>query len=327
MNMDAKTRKRYKEWRRRKIIKRLATLMILLGILIGGHLIFEYVHDWNNHLESTNEIYYEFPPLVTKPLTYDEVSFRVDSQNALLFNRTTGQVLFTHGADERVYPASLTKIMTVLLGIELAPAQTMIVNADFNQLLIAGATVAGFAPGETRTLSEVLHGAMLPSGADATATIAYNIAGSYEEFVLLMNQRATELGMDNTNFTNASGLHHPNHYTTANDMLILLEHALKNQQFRTVFTAQTYSFTYRTGELRNMISTMFANMDNYRFNGGQFLGGRTGFTNEAGRCLASLASNDTDEFLLITFGANPEFNGYRSHIDDARTIFEYFLRP
>jgi len=325
--METKTRKRYLAWRRRKIMKRIAVLMILLGISLGGHLTFEHVRGWNNHLESKNEDYYELPSAIAEPLTYDEVSFSMDSQNALLINLNTGQVLFTHGADERVYPASLTKIMTVLLGVELAQAQTMTVNADFNQLLIAGASVAGFSPGETRTLSEVLHGAMLPSGADATATIAYNIAGSYEEFVLLMNQRAAELGMNNTNFTNASGLHHPNHYTTANDMLILLEYALNNQQFRTVFTAQTYLFTYRTGELRTMISTMFANMTNYRFNGGRFLGGRTGFTSEAGRCLASLATDGSAEFLLITFGANPEFNGYRSHIDDARTIFEYFLQP
>ena len=322
--MDANTRKRYLTWQRRKIIKRLVVLVVLLGISIGGHFAFEQVREWNNEPELAIDDVILIP--VPDPLTYDEVEFSMNSQNALLLNLSNGRVLFEHGANERVYPASLTKIMTIILAIEQFSGQTMIVNADFDALLIAGASVAGFSPGEVRTLSEILHGAMLSSGADATATIAHNIAGSYEAFVALMNERARELGMSNTNFTNASGLHHPNHYTTTTDIAILLHHALENPIFREIFTAQHYSFTNWAGEYRVMQSTLFANMSNYRFSGGRIIGGRTGFTNEAGRCLASLATDGTDDYLLITLGANSAAGDF-PHITDALMIFEYFLRP
>jgi len=258
-------------------------------------------------------------------LAYYEVDFSIYSQQALLINLTTGEVMFAHDADVRVYPASLTKIMTVLVGLEQATSDTMIVKADFERILLDNASVAGFEYGETRTLMEVLHGAMLPSGADATATIAYNIADSYEGFVALMNEKARELGMDDTNFTNASGLHHDNHYTTAADMAILLRHALDNPRFREIFTARAYSFTTFYGEQRTMYSTLFANTWTTEFSGGEMIGGRTGFTNAAGRCLASLATNGVDDFILITFGADSYAADQTAHIADAFAIYDYFL--
>ncbi|MCL2560589.1 MAG: VanZ family protein [Turicibacter sp.] len=263
-------------------------------------------------------------PLATA-LSYQDVNFQLHSRQAFLLNLTTGELLFEHGADERVYPASLTKIMTVLLGIEQARGETMTVRADFNRLLLDNASVAGFEYGEERTLNEILHGAMLPSGADATATIAYNTSGSYEAFVALMNTRAQELGMSNTNFTNTSGLHHDHHYTTARDMAILLSYALENPHFRDIFTAREYTFITFWGEHRVMSSTLFTNMWTNEFTGGSIIGGRTGFTYAAGRCLASLATNGTDEFILISFGADAYAGESTAHILDAFTIYEYFL--
>jgi D-alanyl-D-alanine carboxypeptidase (penicillin-binding protein 5/6) len=257
-------------------------------------------------------------------LSYSEVSFDMYSQHALLINLTTGEVMFEHDASARVYPASLTKIMTVLVGLEQAESDTMIVRADFERLMLDNASIAGFEYGEERTLMEVLHGAMLPSGADATATIAHNIAGSYEAFVELMNERARTLGMHDTNFMNTSGLHDENHYTTAHDMAILLRYALDNPRFREIFTARSYSFTTFYGEQRTMDSTLFANMWTTEFTGGEIIGGRTGFTTEAGRCLASLATNGRSEFILITLGADPYAAGQTAHIFDAFTIYEYF---
>jgi len=259
------------------------------------------------------------------PLSYKDTNFNMYSNHALLINLTTGEIMFEHHADTRIYPASLTKIMTVLIGLEQAEHDTMIVQADFTRLMLDNASVTGFEYGEERTLMDVLHGAMLPSGADATATIAYNIAGSYEAFVMLMNERARALGMYHTNFTNTSGLHDENQYTTAYDMAILLRHALANPRFREIFTARLYPFTTAFGEQRVMHSTLFANLWTTEFAGGEIIGGRTGFTNEAGRCLASLATNGTDEFILITLGADPYAANQSAHIFDALTIYEYFL--
>jgi len=258
-------------------------------------------------------------------LTYQDVNFNMHSTHALLINLTAGEMIFEHHANTRVYPASLTKMMTVLIGIEQSRSDTMIVRADFTRIMLANASVAGFEYGEERTLMEILHGAMLPSGADATATIAYHVAGSYDAFVELMNERARELGMYHTNFTNTSGLHDENQYTTAYDMVILLKYALENPIFREVFTARNYAFTTFFGEQRVMNSTLFVNMWTTEFTGGEMMGGRTGFTNAAGRCLASLATNGTDEFILITFGADPYAANQIAHISDALMIYEYFL--
>ena len=257
-------------------------------------------------------------------LFYEDVSFEMFSSNALLINLTSGEVIFEHEANVRVYPASLTKLMTVLIGLEQATGDTMIVKADFEQLMLDNASIVGFAYGEERSLMEILHGAMLPSGADATATIAYNIAGSYEGFVELMNKRARELGMQQTNFTNASGLHNENHYSIANDMAILLRYALDNPIFREIFMTKEYPFMNYFGEQSVMKSTLFTNLWTTSFTGGEIIGGRTGFTSEAGRCLASLASNGEEEFILITFGADSNEDNQTTHIFDAFTIYEYF---
>ena len=259
-------------------------------------------------------------------LSYQDVDFNMYSTHVILINLTTGEVMFEHEANTRVYPASLTKMMTVLLGVEYAESETMTVNADFTRLMLDHASVAGFEYGEERTLTDVLHGAMLPSGADATATIAYNVAGSYEAFVDLMNEKASALGMENTHFINTSGLHDDNQYTTAYDLAILLRYALDQPRFREVFTAREYPFTTLFGEQRVMNSTLFANLWTTEFAGGEVIGGRTGFTLEAGRCLASLATNGTDEFILITLGADQDAAHHIAHISDAFTIYEYFLR-
>jgi len=254
-------------------------------------------------------------------LNRSDTNLRIESEYVLLVNLTTGEVLFEHLADEQAYPASLTKMMTILIAIESAEGDGITVRANFDELHLANATVAGFEYGEVRTLSEILHGAMLPSGADATATIAYHVSGSYEDFTAVMNARAAEIGMANTNFTNASGLHDPNQYTTAYDMAIFLSYALENPLFRDVFTARTYTISTNSGDVRQLHSTLFSRMDSATFNGGEILGGKDGYTPQAGMCLASLATDGDHEFALITLGGRSP----GAHLTDAVAIYEYFL--
>ena len=256
-----------------------------------------------------------------------DTDLEIASRNALLLNLDTGEILFNHNGEQRVYPASVTKIMTVLLGIKYGESGDMIdIHADFEALMNSGAALAGFVDGETRTFSEVLHGSMLASGADATTSLAYYISGSYEEFVDLMNETATRLGMVNTHFMNASGLHHENHYTTAYDIALLLDYALNYPEFRQIFATATYSFTDFFGQQQEIQSTMQRNMESLFFNGGHILGGKTGYTTPAGLCLASLATDGEHEFALITFGASRD-DGENLHISDAFSIYEYFFQP
>ena len=297
----------------------LITLCLLL--LVVSALSFWYLISFANQRVTLSENFTN-----ENTLSYRDVNFNMYSTNALLINLTTGEMMFERGANARVYPASLTKMMTVLIGIEQIHSDTMIVRADFTRLMLANASVVGFEYGEERTSMEVLHGAMLSSGADATATIAYHVAGSYDAFVKLMNARARELGMYQTNFVNTSGLHDEDQYTTAYDIAILLRYALGNPRFREVFTTRDYPFITLFGEQRIMSSTLFANMWTTEFMGGEVIGGRTGFTNAAGRCLASLATNGVDEFILITFGADRYAANQAAHIFDALMIYEYFLK-
>ena len=254
-------------------------------------------------------------------LASHEVSLELDSAHVLLINLTTHDVVFAQNSNERAYPASLTKIMTVLLGIEHTTNDELTVFADFNQLFIEGAAMAGFSYGETRTLEEVLHGMMLPSGADATTTLAYHVSGTYEAFVALMNEKAREIGMENTHFMNASGLHHPAHYSTAMDLAILFRYALQYEQFREIIMTPAYDITLEDGREHTMLNTMHALMFDTAFSGGEILGGKDGYTHEASWCLASFATDGADEYMLITLDAK----SLHGHIFDAFDAYEYFF--
>ena len=260
-------------------------------------------------------------------LGYDDVGFEMYSEYALLINLSSGEVLFDHQADVRTYPASVTKMMTVLVGLEHGNMDDeVVVEADFEGLFFSQAAQAGFEYGEVRTFSEIIHGVLLPSGGDATEALANHIAGSYEDFVGLMNIKALELGMFDTHFVTATGLHDDNHYTTAYDIAILMEYGFQNPVFREMFVREAYELEEPNLFGYVMYSTFNLFAPTTVFDGGEILGGRTGFTIPAGRCLASLATNGEDEFILITFGAMLE-DGDDSilHILDALTIYEYFL--
>jgi len=319
--------------RRKKERRYLTPLLFILNLFLWGSVI----HLWRQDVDAPPQSM-DSPaapvidiPEATVPasfnsfttLTFNDVNLQLNSTHALLINLDTHEILFDHRGSERVYPASVTKIMTVLVGLEHASADELVVYADFDALLLENAAVVGFTLGEVRTLSEVLHGTMLSSGADATTTLAYHVAGSYPAFVDLMNDTASRLGMDDTHFMNASGLHHYNHYTTAYDIAILLEYALNHMYFREIFTRETYPFMNSEGHEQFMYSTMFLNMATPSFNGGEILGGKTGYTTPAGLCLASIATNGTNEFALITFGAPS--SGYVGHISDAFAVYEYFF--
>ena len=137
------------------------------------------------------------------------------SRHAILLDAQSGRVLAQKRADERTAPASLTKMMTVLLAIETEPdldKQVTLPEDIFPALQTEKASMAGFVPDETVTVRDLLYGAMLPSGAECCEALAQLVSGSEENFAALMNQKAAELGMKNTHFTNATGLTDTEHY-------------------------------------------------------------------------------------------------------------------
>ena len=168
------------------------------------------------------------------------------SEYIYIYDLTNDRLVYSRKGDDQFYPASLTKMMTLIVGIENIPDvnQTMVLTSDiFDGLIEAQASRAGFGIDDTVSMLDLFYGIMLPSGAECTRAIAKTVAGSEEAYVELMNQKAQELGMEHTHFVNTSGLHDENHYSTPHDMAILLKYCLQNELFNTIFTL--YFFTHR----------------------------------------------------------------------------------
>ena len=226
------------------------------------------------------------------------------SRHAILLDTQSGRVLAQKRADERTAPASLTKMMTILLAIEAEQdldKQVTLPEDIFPALQTEKASMAGFVPGETVTVRDLLYGAMLPSGAECCEALARLVSGSEENFAALMNQKAAELGMKNTHFTNATGLTDAEHYSSAADMAKLLQAALRNTTFRMIFTTEHYTTTATAQhpEGISLTSTLLGKLDGTELPAGaQIEGGKTGYTAAAGLCLASLATVNRKEYIL-----------------------------
>lgn len=247
------------------------------------------------------------------------------SPRVALLDRSSGRFLAGQAMQEQAPPASLTKIMTVLLAIESLPDldQMVTVPAEiFNDLWAENASLAGFSPSETVPLRDLLYGAMLPSGAECCLTLARQVSSSESAFVEQMNRRAKELGLENTRFANCTGLHDPDHYASAADLAQLLDAALNNEIFRQVFTSRSYttSPTAQHPQGFTMYSSMFALLDNLPGQGSELLGGKTGYTSQAGLCLASLMEVDGREYILVTTGAPGDHTTDPYHLLDALEV-------
>ncbi len=248
------------------------------------------------------------------------------SPYAVLVDLESGNVLAEQNSTERMYPASLTKIMTALIAIEETEdmEQTTTLPSDiFPSLYEENASLAGFQPGETVTWKDLLYGVMLPSGAECCLTFARQIAGSEGAFVDLMNKKAEELGMNDTHFSNATGLQDKKHYSTVRDIAVLLRYALENETFRQVFTARRYSVppTAYHSEGFTFYNTMFQAMDNAGISDDDILGGKTGYTEKAGLCLASLAEINDREYILVTAKADGNHYTEPYHVIDAENVY------
>ena len=248
------------------------------------------------------------------------------SPYAVLVDLESGNVLAEQNSAERMYPASLTKIMTALIAIEETEdmEQTTTLPSDiFPSLYEENASLAGFQPGERVTWKDLLYGVMLPSGAECCLTFARQIAGSEGAFVDLMNKKAEELGMNDTHFANATGLQDKKHYSTVRDIAVLLRYALENETFRQVFTARRYSVppTVYHSEGFTFYNTMFQAMDNAGISDDDILGGKTGYTEKAGLCLASLAEINDREYIFVTAKADGNHYTEPYHVIDAENVY------
>lgn len=258
-----------------------------------------------------------------KPVVKELDISGINSPYAVLMQVRGGRVIGEINGEQQMYPASMTKIMTTIVAIENLKdldQEITLTNEMFEGLYEQDATQAGFQPGETVRAIDLLYGVMLPSGAECCIALADTISGSEADFVALMNEKAAKIGMSGTNFCDTTGLHDANHYSTAKDIAVLLKYALRNDTFREIIESPYHSTpaTNIHPDGITFYSTMFKNLSDTVVTDGQIMGGKTGYTGEAGHCLASFAEIDGTEYILVTGGASG--TGI-PHINDALTVY------
>lgn len=257
-------------------------------------------------------------------------SLTLISSNAILFDPASGETLYVKNADQRVYPASLTKLMTALIAVEQIEDFDMPVTLQYDDyvgLYEQNAAMAGFTMGETVTARDLLYATLLPSGAEAACALARAAAGSQEECIALMNERASALGMKNSHFTNVTGLHDPEHYTTVSDLSLLLKTALQSQTFSTAFSSFRYITTVTEQHPEGLLlsSTLVPRLNQLDRAFDPITGAKTGYTEEAQLCLASIAERGGVRRAIITVGAKGDGQSQPTHLEDAYLLYEKSL--
>ena len=213
---------------------------------------------------------------------------------AILINADTGEVIYEHNADERLPMASTTKIMTGLLLCENGELQKEITVTD--QMIRVEGSSMGLLAGDKVTLHDLLYGLMLASGNDAANVIAYVLGGTINGFVKKMNNKADELGLNNTNFVTPSGLDAEEHYTSARDLANLTRIALQNEDFAAAVSSKSAVLNYGNPPYRRTLTNHNKLLKS--FDGA--IGVKTGFTKKSGRCLVSAAERDGKRIIAVT---------------------------
>lgn len=244
---------------------------------------------------------------------YKEVNAKkIDSKYCILVDAQTNEIIAGTGYDKKMYPASLTKLMTLLVAVENVEdtkATFKFTSEILDPLIEDDASRVGFEAGEKVSVKDMLYGAILSSGADATTGLALTVSDSEKDFAALMNEKAAELGMENTTFVNASGLYDKKHVSTCEDMAVLMEAILANKTCKKIISTEKYT-TASTEEHPDGIeiySIAFQNIYNY----GQdpdfaISGAKTGYTDEAGTLLASYLEYEGKNYIAITAKAQTQ---------------------
>ena len=234
----------------------------------------------------------------------------VSAASAILVEAVTGQVLFEKSPDERRPMASTTKIMTTLLTLESGMLDESI-TVDPGAIRVEGSSM-GLKEGDIVTKRALCFGMLLPSGNDAANASAVCVSGSIPAFAAEMNKRAVALGMTSTNFVTPSGLHEAEHYSTARDMSLLAQEAMKNADFREICSKSRAKLLFGNPPYERWLKNTNKLLDMYEYCNGI----KTGFTDEAGRCLVSSAEQNGVTLICVTLNAPDDWN---DHIK----LFEY----
>lgn len=246
-----------------------------------------------------------------------------NSKNVILYNYDTDEIIYEKDADEVISIASMTKIITALVLIENIDDldKTVVLTQEhFAGLKEAYASLAGFRLGQKVTYRDLLHGILIPSGAEAVQALAIEVFGSNEALVEKMNGRVKELGLSNTHFINPFGLDAEGHYSTVREVSTFLKEALKNETFKDIYTTRKYLVSDKS---ITFYSTIVEPLNMINKSANYIKGSKTGFTGDAGRCLSSLAYDEVNGiyYLLVTARALERVEP----VIDAVNTYEYLF--
>lgn len=244
------------------------------------------------------------------------VPFEINEDGAYyMVEQKTNTLIFAQNEHEKMYPASLTKIMTAMIALENCPdlnekvTYKLAIQDQIYQINIAyggGISLAGFSAGEEITIKDLIYACLLPSGNEAAEILADYVGGSGPAFYEMMNEKARELGAANTHFANANGLFDENHYTTAYDMYLIATYAMENDTFAEIVSTVSYTseptnkneggYTWiNTNKMLNPQSEYYSSI---------ISGVKTGTLDESGRCLITTAQKSGYEYMLVLMGAD-----------------------
>lgn len=250
----------------------------------------------------------------------------IKAPHAILMDAETSQVLAGRDYDSRIYPASMTKVMTLIVAVDYMnsiPETYTFSVEDINPLIYADASRAGFEAEEEVPVTDLLYGLILPSGADAAVALANMIAGSENEFAALMNEKCREIGLMNTHFANPTGLHDDAQYTTCTEMAMIMAYAMQNELCAKVLSTYQYTTTSTPQNPDGLLltSTMFSRMYGNEVENVSILAGKTGYTIPAGNCMVSYAVKDDHPYVCVTALSTNKWHC----IFDAFKIYENYL--
>lgn len=296
-----------------KVVSSLLVLLSLTGCSSSSNVLMKYTDSTANVVEyiNTNETTDEYANLLGKdlsviPLETDKGGDgNLSAEATLLINNTDNETLYAENVYEKLYPASITKVMTALVTLKNADlSDTVTVSYEASHISEVGASLCGLKEGDKINLKDLLNIFLISSGNDAGIAIAEHVAGSEEAFAKMMNEQAKAIGATHSNFVNSHGLHDENHYTTAYDIYLIFREALKQPIFVDIIATESYKAVYSNSN-GDKVEKEFATTNLYLKgneampDGITVIGGKTGTTNKAGSCLV-LYSKDKSEKEYIS---------------------------
>ena len=289
-----------------KKLKAIFKIFIIISILLGTNYKICFADDVDEELDepiSINEIEDASKELSNEPVT--------NSRRMIIYDRNSKRIMYGKNENVKAAMASTTKIMTATIVIE---------NADLNKEVIVGKKAAltggsrlGLKENDKITIRDLLYGLMMKSGNDAAVQLAIEVGGSVEGFADIMNKKAEDLGLTKTHFVTPHGLDDPEHYTTAYELAKLTDYALKNKTFKEIVGTKQYTITINgyPKELNNTNELLGV------LNG--VIGVKTGFTNNAGRCLVTETKRGDRDLITVVLGADTK----KIRTKDSVKLIEY----